>query len=175
MGALYAMAFVIGVSYKAVNIYCYFIFYPASFALFLKSRLKYLVLVFSLSFFFLPNFEGLSSAFFDQCVVFLNHCAKVYHSNYINMSIYLCVVVPLFLYTPFYLWRFGLKVFLKTILVISVLSLIYMIVIYPSFKPLLVTLLNLRQHLIILSFYCRVLCYFFTKFYQGFIICWYGI
>jgi hypothetical protein len=144
MGALYAMSFVLGVSYKAVNIYCYFVFYPASFALFLKSPIKYLILLSTLLFFLVPGFESISSNFFDECVVFLNYSARVLHSNYINMSIYLCVVVPLLLYIPFYLYKFGKKVFFKTLAILTVITIGYLLVIYPFFKPLLVTLLNLR-------------------------------
>lgn len=144
MGALYAMSFVLGVSYKAVNIYCYFVFYPASFSLFMKSKIKYLLLLSTLFFFFIPNFENLSLVFFDKCVVFLNHCAKIFNSDYIKMSVYLCVWVPLLLYVPFYLWRFGRNFFIKTLLFIGVAMLVYLLAIYPFFKPLLVTLLDLR-------------------------------
>lgn len=144
MGALYAMSFVLGVSYKAVNIYCYFVFYPASFALFLKSRVKYLILLSSLLFFLVPGFELLSSNFFDECVVFLNYSARILHSNYINMSVYLCVIVPLLLYSPFYFYKFGKKVFIKTLSIFGIFIIGYLIIVYPFFKPLLVTLLNLR-------------------------------
>jgi len=143
MGALYAMSFVLGVSYKAVNIYCYFVFYPASFSMFLKSKVKYLILSSTLLFFFIPGFESLSSKFFDDCVIFLNHSAKVTHSNYINMSVYLCVVLPLLLYVPFLLWRFGKKMFLKILITFTLICFCYLLFIYPFFKPLLVTLLDL--------------------------------
>jgi len=145
MGALYAMSFVLGVSYKAVNIYCYFVFYPASFALFLNSKFKYLVFIPTLLFFCIPGFEGLSSNFFDQCVIFLNHSAKIFNSDYIKMSVYLCVWVPLLLYAPFYFYRFGAKIFIKTLGVLTITTIMYMLIIYPLFKPLLISLLDLLK------------------------------
>ena len=42
MGGLYGLAHLTGYSYETMNIYCYFVFYPATFALFLKSKKKYL-------------------------------------------------------------------------------------------------------------------------------------
>jgi hypothetical protein len=109
MGGLYALAFVAGVTYKTMNIYCYFIFYPASFALFLKSPKKYLV-------------------------VFLNYSAGLFGSNYTNMSVYLCVVIPLLLYVPFIIKRFDMKTLKYVGVSLLVLGLLYFVIIYPNFK-----------------------------------------
>ena len=56
MGCLYSLSFLAGISYKAMNIYCYLVLYPASFALFLKSNKKYLVLP-ATFLFFLSSFS----------------------------------------------------------------------------------------------------------------------
>lgn len=141
MGFLYSLSFILGVSYKAVNIYCYFILYPLSFSLFLKSKVKYLILLSSLLFFIIPNFEALSVLYFDKSVGFLNWSASLIDSNYIDISIYLCVYVPIILYVPFFIYRFGFKIFIRTLLVITFLFLLYLIFLYPNVKTLLISLL----------------------------------
>lgn len=105
MGTLYALAFIIGVTYKTMNIYCYFILYPATFALFLKSPKKYWVLPATMLFLGNPDIESKSAVFFDLCVGSLNYSAKIAPFNYVDMSVYLCVIVPVLLYLPFVVWR----------------------------------------------------------------------
>jgi hypothetical protein len=134
MGGLYALAFLAGVSYKVMNIYCYFVFYPASFALFLKSNTKYFVLPASFLFFLIPKIEIKSSYFFDQCVDFLNYSASIFGSNYINMSVYLCVVIPLLLYIPFLIVRLDLKTLKYIGAALVVTGVLYFLIIYPNFK-----------------------------------------
>ena len=138
MGMLYAMAFVLGVSYKAINIYVYFIAFPLSFALFLKNKWKFIVIPVSFLFFLLPSFETLSVIFFDDCVIFLKYMVKMLNSNYINMSVYLCVFVPILLYVPFVIWRYGLQKSKYILYAIILLGIIYMIFIYPNFKDMLI-------------------------------------
>lgn len=138
MGGLYAMGFLAGVSYKAINIYCYFILFPLSFALFLKTRWKYLFLPVSLLFFVIPGFEGISVNFFNHCVVFLNKTAETFSSNYIAMSVYLCVLVPLIIYLPFLFWRLSKRQLKISGLIFACLLLFYLIFIYPFFKDLLI-------------------------------------
>ena len=134
MGTLYAFAFLFGVSYKTINIYFYFVFYPASFTLFLKSKKKYFVLLATFLFFLIPAFEAKSTHFFDQCVVFLNYSAGVFGSNYINMSVYLCVVIPILLYVPFLILRFDLKTLKYIGVTLLVIGLLYFLIVYPNFK-----------------------------------------
>jgi hypothetical protein len=134
MGGLYALAYIAGVTYQTMNIYCYFIFYPATFALFLKSKYKYWVLPATLLFFIIPNIEQKSNAFFNKCVAFLNYTGELFHSNYIDMSVYLCVILPLVLYVPFIIKKFESKTLKIIALVIFLISFFYMILIYPFFK-----------------------------------------
>lgn len=109
MGALYAMAFIAGVTYKTMNIYCYFILFPATFALFLHSPKKYWILSATMLFFVIPGIENKSALFFDTCADFLDYSVKIAHSNYIDMSVYLCVLVPLLLYLPLVIWCYDFK------------------------------------------------------------------
>lgn len=140
MGALYALAYLFGVSYKAMNIYIYFILYPLSFSsFFLKSWKTLLFIPISFLFFYIPNYEVLSVSFFDECVVFLNHMASLYNSDYIKMSIYLCVLVPVFLYLPFVFYRYGYKGLGYTLVSLFALTGVYYIVVYPAFEPIINT------------------------------------
>jgi hypothetical protein len=142
MGGLYALAMLAGVTYKTINIYCYFVFYPATFALFLDSKKKYFALLATLIFFLIPSIQDISEMFFDKCVDFLNYSARIFHSNYIDMSIYWCVIIPLLLYIPFIVWKFEYKKLKK--IAFGVLSVIffYVIFIYPFFKPALMYLMK---------------------------------
>ena len=137
MGGLIALAWILGVSYKAINIYCYFVFFPLSFALLLKGWKKFIFIPVSFLFFLLPDFEGLSVKFFDLCVDFLNQSAEVFDSNYIAMSVYLCVLVPLVLYVPLLWLKLGKKTALYVLGGLAVFCGIYMITIYPNFKTIL--------------------------------------
>jgi hypothetical protein len=134
MGFLYVFALLFGVSYKAINIYFYFVFYPASFILFLKTPKKYLLLLATFIFFIIPQFENISSLFFDKCVDFINYCARLFGSNYNNMSVYLCVVIPLLLYIPFLVKRFDLKTLKYIGVTLLVIGFLYFLIIYPNFK-----------------------------------------
>jgi hypothetical protein len=137
MGALYALSFILGVSYKAVNIYMYFVFFPLSFSsFFLRGWKKLLFIPVSFLFFMIPNFESLSNQFFDLCVVFLNDSAEVFNSDYIRMSVYLCVAVPIAMYIFANLFRYGFKRFLIATSILTVFTLGYYLTVYQVFEPL---------------------------------------
>lgn len=142
MGLLYALSFVMCISYKAVNIFVYFVLFPFSFVLFFKGNWKYFLLPTPLLFFAIPNYENFSSKFFDNCVVFLNYTAKIFDSNYINMSVYLCVLVPFILYMPFVIYKLTKRQLYTLFIAFSILILLYGIFVYPFFKPLLISLSN---------------------------------
>ncbi|PYE83183.1 hypothetical protein DFQ11_101614 [Winogradskyella epiphytica] len=136
MGLLYAMAIVIGFSYKAVNIYCYFVLFPASLLLFVfKSKYKYLILPLTFLFFLIPGIEDYSVVWFDYAVVFLNSYADVFNSNYINASVYLCVLVPALIYSFAIYKRFGWEVFKIISGVVIGSAALYLLTIFPNFKP----------------------------------------
>ena len=109
MGGLYGLAHLTGYSYETMNIYCYFVFYPATFALFLKSKKKYLLLLGTLLFFIIPDVDGKSVVFFDGCVDFINYNVRLFHSDYVTVCIYWCVLLPLLLYVPFLINKFDIK------------------------------------------------------------------
>ena len=137
MGSLMALSWLLGVSYKAVNIYCYFVLFPLSFNLLLKGWKKFIFIPVSFLFFLLPNFEGLSVKFFDLCVGFLNRSAENFDSNYISMSVYLCVLVPVVLYLPLVWYKVGRKKMVYVLAGAGVFFGIYMLTVYPNFKAIL--------------------------------------
>ena len=134
MGGLYALAFLAGFTYKTMNIYCYFVFYPATFALFLKSNKKYLMILGTLLFFVVPNVDGMSAIFFDRCVDFINYNVRLFHSDYVTVCIYWCVLLPLLLYVPFVIKKFEIKALKHIAIGIISFSIVYMVLIYPNFK-----------------------------------------
>lgn len=140
MGGLYAIAALFGTTYKAVNIYFYFVLFPASFALSLKWKYKWIIPILTLLFFLVPGYREFSDWFFDQAVDFLNASAAVFHSNYINMSVYLCVVLPLLLYLLAFYLRYGKKIFLRISLGLFAVFALYMIGVYPFFKDVVISL-----------------------------------
>ena len=137
MGSLIALSYLLGVSYKAVNIYCYFILFPLSFNLFLKGWKKFIFIPVSFLFFLLPNFEELSVKFFKLCEDFLKNSAETFDSNYIAMSVYLCVLVPVVLYLPLVWYKVGRKKMLYVLAGLGVFFGIYMLTVYPNFKSIL--------------------------------------
>jgi hypothetical protein len=138
MGILQAMAYLVRVSYEAMNIYCYFILYPLTFALFLKTSWKYLFLPVSLLFFLIPGFESISAKIFLLSVDFLNWTAEIFNSDYITMSVYICVLVPVILYLPFIILKFSKKQLKFISLGLGCFLLLYMLLIYPYFQDMLV-------------------------------------
>ena len=134
MGILQGMAYFLQVSYEAMNIYVYYVLYPLSFVLILKTSWKYLFIPVSLLFFMIPGFESLSKNVFEQSVVFLNWTAGIFNSDYITMSVYICVLVPVLLYLPFIIYKLNRKQIKYISLSFAGVLLLYMVLIYPFFK-----------------------------------------
>lgn len=144
MAGLYGLAYLLSVSYKAINIYCYFVLFPLSLsAFFLKGWWKLLFIPVSLLFFLIPGFEILSVKLFDICVDFLNYSAQIFSSNYIAMSVYICVLVPILIYLPLIYFTTNRKAKKIVFGTAGALLLIYMIFIYPNFQE---WLLNFRDN-----------------------------
>ncbi len=137
MAGLYASAWLFGVSYKAINIYFYFVLFPLSFTLLLRGWKKFIFIPVSFLFFLIPGFEALSVKFFDLCVDFLNRSAATFDSNYIAMSVYLCVLVPAVLYVPLLWYKLGRKKTLYALGGLAVFCGIYLITVYPNFRAIL--------------------------------------
>jgi hypothetical protein len=131
------MALLFRVSYEAMNIYSYYVLFPLSFFLFSKTSWKYLFFPVSLIFFLIPNFESLSKTIFNHSVDFLNWTAEIFNSDYISMSVYICVLVPIVLYLPFLLLKLTRKQLRNLSLVFGGILLLYFITRYPYFKDIL--------------------------------------
>lgn len=137
MGLLYGFAHLIGVSYQAMNIYSYFVLFPVSLLFFIRMQLILKVLLFlcTFLFFLIPGFENFSQHFFELCVVFLNDVAAKIGSDYIRVSIYLCVILPSLIYLGVYRIRYGRK---KTYFLLELMFVVffgYCITIYLVFEP----------------------------------------
>jgi len=141
MGGLYGISWLIGFTYKTVNIYMYFILFPSSLFLFKKFKFNFIPILLSPLFFAIPEIELTSNIFFDQCVIFLNTTADKFDSNYIYMSVYLCVFVPILIYLGAIFFRYRQRGFLTSILLLLIVSVLYGAIIYPNLKPLLISLL----------------------------------
>ena len=137
MGSLMGMSYILGVTYKAVNIFVYLIFFPLSFTLFLKKPWRYFILPASFLFFALPNFESISYKIFSICENFLHSTAKTFNSNYVVVSVVLCVYLPVILYLTAIFLKNGMEGTKKIILWLLVFSAIYLIFIMPFFPEIL--------------------------------------
>ena len=137
MGILQGMAYLFRVSYEAMNIYSYYVLFPLSFFLFLKTSWRYLFFPVSLVFFLIPDFESISKKIFDHSVDFLNWTAEIFNSDYISMSVYICVLVPVLLYLPFLLIKLNKNQLRNLSIASGGILLIYFITIYPFFKEIL--------------------------------------
>lgn len=137
MGSLGGLAYILGVTYKAVNIFVYFIFFPFSFSLFLKKPWKFLILPASFLFFVFPGYESFSHDFFRLCENFLHYVAGIFDSNYVVVSVYLCVFLPVILYLMAIYIKNGVQGIRKVALWLSILSIIYLVLIMPLFPKLL--------------------------------------
>lgn len=137
MGCLYVCAFILQVSYKAINIFAYFVFFPLTFTLLLNNKLKFVFLPLSFLILLVPDFEGFSAIFFDQCVAFLQQSAAVLGTDYIRMSVYLCVFVPALLLLFLIFLKSGKKRGLQIMAAGMVAMGLYMVLVFPNMKFLL--------------------------------------
>jgi hypothetical protein len=143
MGSLYGLAFLFGTTYNVINIFVYYIFVPSSW-IYLVSRktsiwINSISVVLLFAFLLQPNIRTNCNYFFQKSVDFLNWAAKIFGSNYIDMSVYICVVVIGIVYLVLIPLTLPKKTS-KILLISSVASLIiYMLVVYPNFREILIT------------------------------------
>lgn len=138
MGGLYGIAYLCGTTYNVINIFVYYIFIPSSWIFLLSKRvnikLNFISLGLLFGFILLPDIRKNCDFFFQQSVAFLNWTAHIFGSNYIDISVYICVVAVGIIYLiliPLTLSRKNTKI----ILIISgIVFGLYMIIIYPNFK-----------------------------------------
>lgn len=142
MGGLFGLAYLFGTTYNVINIFIYYIFVPSSW-IYLISRKTFIWLnaisvLLLFSFLLLPNIRLNSNYLFQKSVDFLNWTAVLFGSNYIDMSVYICVVVIGIVYLvliPLTLPKKKTKIILISFVVSFI---IYMIFIYPNFKDIMI-------------------------------------
>lgn len=140
MGGLGGLSCIFGTTYFVVNIFVYYILIPASWIYLISRKTSYWLNLISLAllmgFLLLPDIRTNCDYFFQQSVDFLNWAAVYFNSNYYNMSVHICVTVVSIVYLiliPLTLPKKITKIILITTAVILVL---YMIIVYPHFKDL---------------------------------------
>lgn len=143
MGGLYGMAFLLGTTYNVINIFVYYILVPSSWIYLLSRKISIWInsisIVLLFTFLLQPNIRTNCNYFFQKSVDFLNWAAKIFGSNYIDMSVYICVVVIAIVYMVLIPLTLPKKTS-RIILISSVASLtVYMLFIYPNFKDILLT------------------------------------
>lgn len=135
------IAYLFGTTYNLINILVFYVLIPSSW-IYLISRktnykLNFISLGLLLTFIFLPNIRKNSDYLFQKSVDFLNWSADIFGSNYIDMSVYICVIFTGIIYLiliPLTLPKKVTKIILITTALIFGL---YIIIIYPNFKDLL--------------------------------------
>jgi len=141
MGGLYGIAYVLGTTYNVVNILVYYVLIPSSWIYLISRRTTIwlnaisgtLLLIFVLQ----PNIRESCNSLFRISVDFLNYVADIFGSNYIDISVYVCVVIVTLIYLiilPFTLPKKITKYMLYTLLVGAAM---YLIFIFPNFKSIL--------------------------------------
>jgi hypothetical protein len=141
MGVLFVSGKILGISYKAVNILVYFFLIPSSYVYIISRKtskfLNLILLVPVVYFIFLKNKVGALNSLFDYSVIFLESFASYFNSNYINVSVYLCVYLVLFVYILLIGICYSRKVFITVMIALAVFFFFYFILIFPNFKEIL--------------------------------------
>jgi hypothetical protein len=152
MAVLYGMAYLFGTTYKVINILVYFILIPSSWIYLIGRKtsvwLNSISVVGLMTFFLFPNLSGNCDFLFERSVDFLNYTAEIFSSNYINMSVYICFLVVCLVYLvliPLTLSRTTTKLIFAIGLIFT---LLYLVLIYPFFKDIMVYALENREHLL---------------------------
>jgi hypothetical protein len=142
MGGLMGMAILFGTSYNVINILVYYILIPSSWIYLLSRKttlwINTISLLALLTFLLLPDLRKNSDYLFQKSVVFLNWTAEIFDSNYIDMSVYICVVAVALVYVLLIPLTLPQKLTKKIALITAVVFTLYMIIIYPNFKEVLI-------------------------------------
>jgi hypothetical protein len=143
MGGLMGMAILFGTSYNVINILVYYILIPSSWIYLLSRKttlwINTISLLALLTFLLLPDLRKNSDYLFQKSVVFLNWTAEIFNSNYIDMSVYICVVGVGLAYLVLIPLTLPLKITKRITLITAVIFTFYMILIYPNFKHILIS------------------------------------
>lgn len=142
MGSLFGLAYLFGTTYNVINIFVYYIFVPSSW-IYLISRktsvwLNAISVLLLFSFLLLPNIRLNSNYFFQKSVDFLNSTAVIFGSNYIDMSVYICVVVIGVVYLVLIPLTLPKKITKIVLISFAFSFILYMVLIYPNFKNIMI-------------------------------------
>lgn len=142
MGGLFGLAYLFGTTYNVINIFVYYVLVPSSWIYLISRKTSVWINAISalllFSFLLLPNIRLNCNYFFQKSVDFLNWTAVIFGSNYIDMSVYICVVVIGIIYLiliPLTLPKKTTKIILISF---TVSLIIYLVFIYPNFKDILI-------------------------------------
>lgn len=137
MGGLIGMAYLFGTTYNVINILVYYVLIPSSWIYLISRKTNYKLNFISLgllfTFVFLPNIRQSCDYFFQKSVDFLNWTANIIGSNYIDMSVYICVIIVGIIYLILIPWTLPKKITKIILITAAVVFGIYMIFIYPNF------------------------------------------
>ncbi|PZX53379.1 hypothetical protein LV84_03103 [Algoriphagus ratkowskyi] len=140
MGGLYGVSFLFGTTYNVVNIFVYYLLIPSSWIYLISRKTSYWLNLISLgllmAFSLLPNIRTSCDYFFQQSVDFLNWTAEIFDSNYIDMSVHICVTGVGIIYLILILFTLTKKIAKITLITTVVIFVLYMILVYPNFKDL---------------------------------------
>jgi hypothetical protein len=138
MGGLAGIAALFGTTYNVVNILAYYILIPASWIYLISRKTSIWINVISLisliAFLVLPDLRKKSDYVFQKSVDFLNWSAEIFSSNYIHMSVYICVVGIAVIYLVLIPFTLPKKLTKKIGLFTASIFILYIIIIYPNFK-----------------------------------------
>jgi hypothetical protein len=141
MGSLMAIAALFGTTYNVINILVYYILIPSSWIYLLSRKtsiwINTISLIALMTHLLIPGLRKNSDYIFQKSVDFLNWSAEIFDSNYIDMSVYICVVAVALVYVLLIPFTLPQKLTKKTALITAVVFTIYMIIVYPNFKDLL--------------------------------------
>ena len=145
------MAYVSGISYNAINIFFYYGLIPATWIWLIsrKTTLWLNAISFSLFivFLFLTSIPGRMDHLFDLNVQLLNYMAKIFHSNYIDISVYICVIAVALVYVLLIPLTLPAKITKIIFITAGGIFLLYMLIIFPNFKHLMEMAKNIQAGL----------------------------
>ncbi len=141
MGGLLGIANLFGTTYNVINILVYYVLIPSSWVYLISrktdKRINFISLGLLLSFIFLPNIRSNCDYFFQKSVDFLNWTADIFGSNYIDMSVYICVIVVGIIYLILIPLTLPKKITKIILITAGVMFGLYVLFIYPNFKDML--------------------------------------
>jgi len=146
MGGLAGIAHLFGTTYNVINILVYYILIPSSWVYLISKktdkRINFISLGLLFVFIFLPNKRKNCDYFFQKSVDLLNWTADIFGSNYIDMSVYICVIVVGIIYLILIALTLPKKTAKIILISTAAIFLLYIIFIYPNFKDLLLLALQ---------------------------------